>query len=123
MAWFKLPEELLHLHLPYSAVILAAILYDADVKYTQHIIIKQKEIAQTMNADLDTITNGVKRLYKAGIILDYKSVGNATAITLKEGVIPPRQTSGKADQKKQRPEVRESVSFDAADLEKLVNNF
>ena len=39
VAWFKLPEELLHLHLPYSAVILAAILYDADVKYTQHILI------------------------------------------------------------------------------------
>lgn len=123
MAWFKLPEELLHLHLPYSAVILAAILYDADVKYTQHIIIKQKEIAQTMNADLDTITNGVKRLYKAGIILDYKSVGNATAITLKEGVIPPRQTSGKAYQKKLKPSQPQNSSIDPADLEKLVNNF
>ncbi len=122
LAWYKLPEELLQMRLPYSAVILAVILYDADRKNTQHIIIKQRDIAKQMQSNVNTVLRGIRHLENAGIILSHKSIGDATEIALKEGVVPPRKERG-SDHKKQRPEVRESGSFDAADLEKLVNNF
>lgn len=122
MAWLKLPEELFDLGIPYSAMILAAILYDADRQGTGVVTIRQCELSQKMHSSRHTIIDGIRRLEDAGIILSHKSIGDATEIALKEGVVPPRKERG-SDHKKQRPEVRESGSFDAADLEKLVNNF
>ena len=114
--------------LPYSAVILAAILYDTDRKNTQHIIIKQKDIANQMHADVNTILRGIRHLEKAGIILNHKSIGDATEITLKAGVIPPKQgkATGQASsysQKNQRtaPQMSNS-SIDMAEIEKMIKN-
>ena len=90
MAWMKLPEELLQCDLPYAAVILAAILYDADRNDTYQIRISQEAVARKMNASVTTVRSGLKSLKAAGIVLQCRKVRDATEITLKEGVVPPR---------------------------------
>ena len=90
MAWMKLPEELLQCDLPYAAVILAAILYDADRNDTYKIRVSQRAIARKMHASDNTVRNSLKRLQEAGIVLKSRNTGDATEIMLKEGVMPPR---------------------------------
>lgn len=119
MAWYKLPEELLHMKIPYSAVILAAVLYDADRFEEHRITIAQKEVAQKMSADIHTVSRGIRSLEQAGIILSHRSLGDATEIVLKEGVLPPRK-SGYRPKDKPQPS---GSSIDMDDVHALVNDF
>ena len=105
--------ELMQLDLPYSAVILAAVLYDADRYEERKITVRQRDIAKTMHASVNTIYSGIRSLEQAGIILSHRSLGDATEIVLKEGVLPPRQKSGG---RKDRQPSDSSLDMDEAEL-------
>ena len=121
LSWYKLPEQLLNLSLPFSAIILAAILYDADRKNTGVVTIRQLDVAKTMHTRPNTISEGIRHLERAGIILSHKRIRDATRITLKPDVIPPRQPSGQASRHKAIP-VPANSSIDLTEAEKLFNS-
>ena len=120
--WYKLPAVLLQVKLPYSAVILACILYDTDRNGTCQITVKQREIAKKMNTSACTINRGMRQLKAAGIIVNYKSNGDATEIELKPGIVPPRQASGQAKRKAQ-PQQPSNSSINMDDIDALINQF
>lgn len=117
--WYKLPDELLHMKLPFSAIILASLLYDADRAETGKVTVKQTDMARRMGTDRTTVIRGIRSLEQAGIILSHRSLGDATEIVLKEGVLPPRK-SGYRPKDKPQPS---GSSIDMDDVHAMVNDF
>lgn len=117
--WYKLPDELLHMKLPFSAIILASLLYDADRAETGKVTVKQMDMARRMGTDRTTVIRGIRSLEQAGIILSHRSLGDATEIVLKEGVLPPRQK--KSGSRKDRQPSDSSTDMD--EVKALVNDF
>jgi hypothetical protein len=72
-----------------------------------------------MHASVNTISSGIRSLEQAGIILSHRSLGDATEIVLKEGVLPPRK-SGYRPKDKPQPS---GSSIDMDDVHALVNDF